>query len=94
MSDQPLSIKKIGYSFPISSEALMLYIDPFKKRTVKSKTWVKPSKAEKKAYKKWLARYDEITAEGRKAGWYFEGYDGPEFNAPEAHYEYEYEEDE
>lgn len=87
---------KVGFSIPITSESLanMYYFDPFAPpRKVKSKKFIPATKEERRAFKKWKKAYDAITAEGRKRGWYSDGYEGPDTEEPNGHWEYEYEEE-
>lgn len=95
MSEEPMGAKKVGYSFPMTWESMLpaYFIDPFKKRTVKSKTLITPTQAQIDAYDEWEKRYYAVLAEGESNGWCYSGYEGVEVTRPEPHYEYEYEED-
>jgi len=104
MTDEPktnqelaesMGIVKNGYTFSWTHEYLannpVYFFDPFRKRTVKSKSWVVPDPEAVTAYREWEARYLEIEREGIDKGFANHGYEGLEFSEPEAHWEYEYE---
>lgn len=107
MTDEPktnaelaesMGIVKHGYTFTATQEYLAdntpkFYFDPFHKRKVKSRSWVVPDPEVVAAFKKWEARYDAIRSEGFDAKFLSYGYEGDEVWEPEAHWEYEYEDE-